>query len=63
MIRFPENALGKKVVLKMKPMQAGDVYQTYADIDALEQAVGFKPTTALKEGLQNFAEWYQGYYG
>ncbi|HPD82890.1 MAG: NAD-dependent epimerase [Alphaproteobacteria bacterium] len=62
MIRLLENALGKKAVLKMKPMQAGDVYQTYADIDALEQAVGFKPTTALKDGLTQFAEWYQGYY-
>lgn len=63
MIKTLENALGKEAVLEMKPMQPGDVYETYANIDALEQAVGFKPSTDLKDGLQKFAEWYQGYYG
>ncbi|HPF77851.1 MAG TPA: capsular biosynthesis protein CpsI, partial [Alphaproteobacteria bacterium] len=62
MIGLLEEALGKKAVIEMKPMQPGDVYSTYADIDALEQAVGFKPSTNLKDGLQKFAEWYRGYY-
>jgi UDP-glucuronate 4-epimerase len=62
MIATLEEALGMKTVIEMKPMQAGDVPSTYADIDSLEQAVGFKPSTDLKTGLQKFAEWYKGYY-
>lgn len=62
MIHYLEEALGKKAVTEMKPMQPGDVYETYADIDALEQAVGFKPSTDLKDGLQKFAAWYGEYY-
>lgn len=62
MIGYLEEALGKKAVIEMKPMQPGDVHATYANIDALEQAVGFKPSTDLKDGLQRFAAWYQGYY-
>lgn len=62
MIGYLEEALGKKAVIDMKPMQPGDVHETYANIDALEEAVGFKPTTDLKAGLQQFVDWYQQYY-
>ena len=62
MIKTLEGKLGKKAELNMKPMQAGDVYETYANIDAIKDAVGFNPSTSLDEGLQKFAEWYQGFY-
>ena len=62
MIGYLEEALGKKAVTEMKPMQPGDVYATYANIDALQETVGFKPSTKLKDGLQKFAEWYQEFY-
>ena len=45
------------------PMQPGDVPVTYADTAALEAAVGYRPTTTLREGLRAFAEWYKEYYG
>ena len=45
------------------PMQPGDVYQTYADIDDLIRDFGFRPRTKLRDGLQKFVEWYAGYYG
>ncbi|MGI6616539.1 MAG: NAD-dependent epimerase/dehydratase family protein [Saccharofermentanales bacterium] len=44
------------------PMQAGDVYQTYADVDDLMRDFGFKPTTTVEEGLSRFATWYKQYY-
>lgn len=44
------------------PMQPGDVYQTYADVDDLVRDFGFKPETSLKEGLKKFAQWYAEYY-
>ena len=44
------------------PMQPGDVYQTYADVDELVRDFGFKPSTSLEEGLGRFAKWYKEYY-
>ena len=58
-----ERALGKKATLEMKPMQPGDVKATYADTRALQQAVGFVPSTQLRDGLARFAEWFRNYYG
>jgi UDP-glucuronate 4-epimerase len=39
-IRTLEEAIGKKAILEMTPMQAGDVYQTYADTSALMRDFG-----------------------
>ena len=58
-----ERALGKQAILEMKPMQPGDVKATYADTRALQQAVGFVPSTQLREGLARFAAWFRDYYG
>ena len=44
------------------PMQPGDVYQTYADVDELVRDFGFKPSTSLEDGLRSFAKWYKEYY-
>lgn len=48
---------------KLVPMQPGDVPVTYADTSALERDFGFRPKTPLREGLREFAEWYQDFYG
>ncbi len=47
---------------KLVPMQAGDVPVTFADTSALEQDLGFKPNTSLREGLRKFAIWYKMFY-
>ncbi len=47
---------------KLVPMQAGDVPVTYADTDALERDLGFRPSTPLREGLRKFARWYKEFY-
>lgn len=57
-----EKATGKTAVKQFLPMQAGDVPATYADIDDLQAAVGFKPATPIEEGMQRFVDWYRGYY-
>lgn len=44
------------------PMQPGDVYQTYADVDDFIEAFNFKPSTSLSEGLRRYAEWYKEFY-
>jgi UDP-glucuronate 4-epimerase len=56
-----ERALGRKATLEMKPMQPGDVKQTYADTRALAAATGFTPSTPLEAGLERFADWIKGY--
>lgn len=43
-------------------MQPGDVPVTYADVSELERNFGFKPSTGLRDGLRNFAEWYREFY-
>ncbi len=47
---------------RLVPMQAGDVPVTFADTSALEEDMGFRPSTPLREGLRKFAEWYKEFY-
>ena len=58
-----EAALGRKAKTILRPLQPGDVLSTYADVEALKQAVGFTPATPLKEGIARFVAWYRDYYG
>ena len=46
---------------ELVPMQKGDVPVTYADVSALTEDFGFKPSTSLREGLSRFAKWYKEY--
>jgi UDP-glucuronate 4-epimerase len=60
-IKAIEDAAGCTAMKKYLPMQAGDVYQTYADISNLENTTGFSPNTNLAKGMLNFIEWYKSY--
>ena len=62
MIAMLERALGREAKKNFLPMQPGDVPSTFADIDALEQAVGVRPATPLDEGIGRFVAWYRDYY-
>lgn len=62
-IALLEKYLGKEAKKEFLPMQAGDVYQTYADMSGMQQDFGFLPSTPLEEGLKRFAEWFLAYYG
>jgi UDP-glucuronate 4-epimerase len=58
-----EKAVGKEAKKNFLPLQPGDVPKTYADVDALEQAVGFRPSTPIEEGVRRFVAWYREHYG
>jgi len=58
-----ETALGKTAQKIFVDLQPGDVPATYADIDDLAHDVGFKPETAIEDGIQRFVDWYRDYYG
>ena len=60
-IRGLEKNLGKKAVIEMKGMQAGDVTSTWADISDLEKRFHYFPTTSVEEGLQKFTSWFKHY--
>jgi len=57
-----EEKLGKEAKKNFLPIQTGDVSETYADVSSLERAVGYKPSTHLKDGVANFIDWYLDYY-
>jgi len=57
-----EKAIGKTAKKEFLPMQAGDVYQTYADVTDLAHDFNFKPSTSIEDGLAKFAAWYKEYY-
>ena len=57
-----EEALGKKAIREFLPLQPGDVPNTYADVSALNEAVGYQPNTPVREGVARFVEWYRGYF-
>jgi len=61
-IEVLEDALGRKAVLDLQPMQKGDVPATMADVSALEQDVGYRPATSIEVGIPRFVEWYRNYY-
>lgn len=61
-IEVIENFLGIKAQKNMIPIQAGDVPITYADVDDLFKAVGFKPSTPIEVGIERFLTWYRSYY-
>ncbi len=54
-----EQAAGRPAEKVFLPMQAGDVYQTYADTSRLEREVGYKPHVRLHEGIAAFIDWYK----
>lgn len=57
-----ETAIGRKAQKEFLPMQAGDVYQTYADSSALADATGFRPSTPLQTGIDKTVEWFRCFY-
>lgn len=61
-IEVLERKIGKKAIKNFMPIQPGDVPATYADIDALENEIGFRPSTPIEEGIGRFVDWYLDYY-
>jgi len=62
-IEAAEEAIGRKAIRELLPLQPGDVPDTFADVSELVNAVGYKPGTPVKVGVTNFVKWYRDYYG
>ncbi|MEZ7509745.1 GDP-mannose 4,6-dehydratase [Cloacibacterium sp. Arc13] len=61
-IQAVELACNKKAQLDFYPMQDGDVYQTFADIEDLKAVTGYIPKVKINEGIQEFVNWYKAYF-
>jgi len=63
MISILEDCLGKKAETIMKPMQLGDVKESFSDIEAIRRDLGFEPTTPIDIGVPKFVDWFKEYSG
>jgi UDP-glucuronate 4-epimerase len=61
-IEVLEECLDIKAELVLKPLQPGDVPDTWADVAELAEAVGYRPQTPVEVGMRKFVSWYREYY-
>jgi UDP-glucuronate 4-epimerase len=61
-IELMEKELGIEARKTMLPMQPGDVLATYADVDDLGAATGYRPSTSIENGVKEFVRWFKSYY-
>ena len=61
-IEVLEQCLGRKAERVMKPLQLGDVPDTFANVDELIADVGYSPNTPIEVGIRNFVDWFKDYY-
>lgn len=61
-INLLEKELNYKAIYKMLPMQDGDVYRTWTDIDELKVNYDYEPSKNIEYGIQQFVKWYLEFY-
>ncbi len=59
-ISLLEKNLGKTAIIDRKPLQPGDVPQTFADISKAKELLAYDPQTTINEGIEKFVEWFLG---
>jgi UDP-glucuronate 4-epimerase len=62
MIELLEQAAGKPAIKDFQPMRPGDVKDTFADITAIQNDLGFQPATPIDIGIPRFVSWYRDYH-
>lgn len=62
-ISLIEKETGRTALRNLLPAQPGDVPETFADIDELTAATGFKPSTTIEDGVRRLVAWYRAHYG
>ena len=57
-IEILENCLNKKSKKNFLPMQSGDVEETFADINKLNNWINYRPEIDLETGVKKFVAWF-----
>ena len=63
LITLIEDACGREAIREERPMQPGDVRETFADISAIQRDLGFAPSTSIEVGVPRFVDWFKAYHG
>ena len=58
MIKTLEKVFDKEAIIDRKPMQKGDVPQTFADISKAQKLLNYCPKTSFEDGIKLFKDWY-----
>lgn len=58
-LEFELGIISKKNFLGM---QAGDIEVTLSNVNLLHELTGFQPKIQIKEGIEEFVNWYKSYY-
>jgi UDP-glucuronate 4-epimerase len=53
------DALGRTPRIQRKPMQLGDVRETFADVSLAGRELGYAPTTSFEDGIRRYIAWYR----
>ena len=61
-IELLEKSFGQETEKQLLPLQPGDVEETFADIDALNNSVGYMPRVSIEKGIKLFSDWYKNFY-
>lgn len=59
LIGLIEKELGRDAVIDRRPLQPGDVPQTFADISKARRLLGYHPQTPIEQGIRRFVEWFR----
>ncbi len=60
LIELLEQSLGKRAIIEIKPLQPGDVLQTFADISKARKLLNYNPQTKIEDGIKKFVVWFLG---
>jgi UDP-glucuronate 4-epimerase len=62
LIRTIELCLGRTAIIRLLPMQPGDVNETQANVDRLKNVTGYSPRISIEQGVERFVKWYLSEY-
>lgn len=59
LIKLLEQNIGKKVMIKKRPIQKGDVTITYAEISKAKDLLGWSPKVKIEKGISKTIHWFK----
>lgn len=62
-IKCLEKELDKKAIMNFEDIRHGEIVFSKSDTTRLAQAVGYRPTTLIEDGVKQFIDWWKVYYG
>tara|TARA_Y100000816_G_scaffold274259_1_gene241377 strand:+ start:50 stop:1003 length:954 start_codon:yes stop_codon:yes gene_type:complete len=61
-INLIEKKVGIKAEINFKPIEPGDMLETFSDISYSKEKLNFLPKTSIETGIPIFIDWYRSYY-